>query len=350
MTRRVGVTGDLRGEDGQPLVDIGLAELDGDDELTWEFLAPHGPELGPGDIGEFDAVLVWDTAVGAGTVSAPGRLRHVARLGVGLDAIDVGACTEAGVVVTITPDAVRRPVASGALAFLLALSHRITLLDRVVRDGHWYESVTGSGPALTARTLGIVGLGNIGTEVAALVAPWQMEIVAYDPQPPAPIPAGVTLTTLDELLARADFVVLTCPLTPHTRHMINRKRLARMKPTAHLVNVARGGIVDTDALVDALERGRLAGAALDVLEDEPAGPDHPLFRFENVILAPHSVAVTDDFNLAVGRSAITSIRRLARGERPANVVNPAALDHPRLGAFLSAENRDGEERCRVPGV
>ena len=334
MAYRIGVTYDLRGEDNLPLVDLGLDSIATITNCEWSFLPPHGPELSPADLRDFDAVLVWKSTITPTTVAAPSRLLHVARLGVGLDSVDVDACTRSGVLVTITPDAVRRPVASGAVALVLALSHRITPLDRIVRTGGWGDRVNEAGMGLTHRTLGIIGLGNIGCELVRLIAPWAMDVLGHDPfvatQPP-----GVTLTTLDDLLKRSDFVVLTCPLTAETFHLINNERIALMKPTACLINVARGPIVDTDALVEALRSHRLAGAALDVVEGEPLGPDHPLYTFEDVVLSPHSVALTDDFNLAVGRSAIESVRQVATRQIPAHLVNRDAVHHPRIAAWFA---------------
>jgi phosphoglycerate dehydrogenase-like enzyme len=338
MTFHVGVTRDLRAGDGRPLIDVGLDEIGQTPALEWSFLAPHQGELTPADIAGFDSLLVWDTAIRAATVTRPEHLLHVARLGVGLDAVDVNACTAAGVLVTITPDAVRRPVASGAAAFMLALSHRVCVLDRVVRHGQWYGGVNGVGRGLTHRTLGIIGLGNIGSELARLMQPWEMEVLAYDPYPPASLPDGVALTQLEDLLRRSDFIVLTCPLNEQTYHLIDASQLSLVKYGAHLINVARGPIVHTDALVAALQEGRLAGAALDVLEDEPPDPLHPLLAFDNVMLSPHAIAATDDFNLAVGRSAIATVRSLADHRIPANVVNPEALDHPRLKNWFGADS------------
>jgi phosphoglycerate dehydrogenase-like enzyme len=328
MSFEVGLTCELRGPDGEPLVDIGLAELDQDPGISWRFLDEHPHELRPADVADLDAILVWDAGVSAETLSSNNRLALVARLGVGLDDIDVEACTQAGVLVTITSDAVRRPVASGALAFMLALSHRVPELDRIVRAGHWYEEVRGAAPPITGSTVAILGFGNIGREVARLLAPWEPTIIAFDPYASAPAASSVEMVPLEEALARGDFVVVTCPLTDETHHLINADALAAAKPGSLIVNVARGPIIDTNALVEALREGRVGGAALDVLEEEPPPADHPLLQLDNVILAPHAIALTDDFNLAVGRSALSSVRQVARGERPALAVRPDVADGP----------------------
>jgi phosphoglycerate dehydrogenase-like enzyme len=324
---RIGVTRDLRAADGGLAVDIGLDQIASSETMSGSFLPVHGPLTGA-ELSEFDGVFVWGAAIGAAAVSDPGRLVHIGRLGVGVDAVDVDACTRSGVLVTVTPDAVRRPVASGAVALLLALSHRVVGLDRAVRRGQWRPD--GAGTALSRRTLGIVGLGNIGSELVRLIEPWEMNVVAADPYPPPDPPSGVALIALDDLLRVADFVVITCPLTETTRHLIDAKMLALMKPTAYLVNVARGAIVETDALVTAVTTGLIAGAALDVLDQEPPAADHPLLGLENVIVLPHAVAATDEFNLGLGTSAIVSARAVAAGRVPGNLVNPEALRHPRL--------------------
>jgi D-3-phosphoglycerate dehydrogenase len=330
---RIGVTRDLRADDGSLAIDIGLNQIASGEAISWSFLPVEGPALTGAELREFDGVLVWGAAIGAAAVSDPGRLVHVGRLGVGLDAVDVEACTRAGVLVTVTRDAVRTPVASGAVALLLALSHRVVGLDRAVRRGQWQAG--GAGTGLSQRTLGIVGLGSIGSELVRLVEPWAMNVVAADPCPPPDPPPAVAVVALDELLRIADFVVITCPLTETTLHMIDAKMLALMKPTAYLVNVARGAVVETDALVTALTSGGIAGAALDVLEHEPPADDNPLLRLGNVILSQHAVAITDQFNLGVGTSAIGSARAIAAGRVPENLVNPEALTHPRLaGRFV----------------
>jgi phosphoglycerate dehydrogenase-like enzyme len=249
-------------------------------------------------------------------------LRLVARLGVGVDNIDVDACTAAGVLVTVTPDSVRRPMASGAMAFVLALAHRLPEMDRHVREGGW-DRFAHVGLGLRGRTLGIVGLGNVGRELATLASGFGLELVASDPF--VSQAAGVELRELDELLAEADFVVVTCPLTPETRHLLDARRLALMRPTAYLVNVARGPIVDGAALADALRRRAIAGAALDVFENEPPGSEDPLLALDNVILAPHAVGLTDELFRLGGESVSRAVLAVSQGRLPEFPLNPEAL-------------------------
>jgi phosphoglycerate dehydrogenase-like enzyme len=321
---RVGVTADLRGSDGRPAYDLSL--LDESPEIAWRWIRGEG-ELSAEDVESFDAIVLFHPVVTERTVASEAPLRLIARLGVGVDNVDVDACTAAGVLVTVTPDSVRRPMASGAMAFVLALAHRLLEMDRHVRAGGW-DRFAHVGSGLQGRTLGVVGLGNVGRELAALAFPFGLEIVASDPFV-SQAPAGVELRELDELLAEADFVVVTCPLTPETRHLIDARRLALMRPTAHLVNVARGPIVDGAALADALRRRAIAGAALDVFENEPLGSDDPLLALDNVILAPHAVGLTDELFRLGGESVSRAVLAVSEGRLPEFSLNPAAFERAR---------------------
>jgi phosphoglycerate dehydrogenase-like enzyme len=323
---RVGVTADLRGSDGRPAYDLSL--LDESPEVAWEWIRGEG-ELAAEDVSSFDAIVLFHPVVTARTVAGESPLRLVARLGVGVDNVDVDACTAAGVLVTVTPDAVRRPMASGAMAFVLALAHRLLEMDRHVRAGGW-DRFAHVGSALRGRTLGIVGLGNVGREIAMLASGFGLEIVAADPFV-SQAPEGIELRELDELLAEVDFLVVTCPLLPETRHLLDARRLALMRPTAYLVNVARGPIVDGAALADALRRRAIAGAALDVFETEPLGSHDPLLELDNVILAPHAVGLTDELFQLGGESVSRAVLAVSEGRLPEFPLNPAALE--RAGAL-----------------
>jgi D-3-phosphoglycerate dehydrogenase len=324
---RVGVTRDFLKPDGTPgFGDIGL-DLFAGTGVSWEFLPAAGPEVAPEHARDYDGLLVLAPKVSARTVAGADRLKVVARFGVGYDNVDVPACTRAGVLLTITPDGVRRPVAVAALTFLLALSHKLLVKDRLTRTGRWAEKLEHTGQGPTGRTLGIVGLGNIGRELAALARPFGLRVVAHDPWAAA---ADVPLLPLADLLRQSDYVCLCCALTPDTHHLINAERLALMKRTAYLINVARGPIVDQAALHEALAARRIQGAALDVFEQEPVTPDDPILGLDNVILAPHAVCWTDECFALNGRSAIASLIDVARGLVPKNVVNRDALAHERL--------------------
>jgi D-3-phosphoglycerate dehydrogenase len=325
---RVGVTRDFLKPDGTPgFGDIGLSQLDVAG-VAWEYLAEDTRELQPKQVHGYDALLVLAPRITAGTLEGADRLAVVARFGVGYDNVDVAACTRHGVLVTITPDGVRRPVAAAALTLLLALSHKLLVKDRLTRAGRWADKLNHIGQGVTGRTLGVIGLGNIGRELVTLARPLDLHFLAFDPYAAA-APEGVGLVGLEELLRRSDYVCVCCALTPETHHLLNAGRLALLKPTAYLVNVARGPIVDQQALTAALREGRIAGAGLDVFEHEPVAADDPLLSLENVIVAPHALCWTDECFRGNGASACAAILDVAAGRLPRYAINRDALEHPR---------------------
>jgi phosphoglycerate dehydrogenase-like enzyme len=190
---------------------------------------------------------------------------------------------------------------------------------------------------VTGRTLGLVGLGNIGRDVVRLVAPFEMRVLAHDPYARwDDLPPGVALVDLDTLLRESDFVSINCPLTRETRHLIGGAQLGLMKPTAYLINTARGPIVDERALCEALAGGRIAGAGLDVFEQEPTPADNPILALPNVIVTPHALGWTDECVRGNAAGACGAILALSRGEVPRHLVNPAALAHPWLERRITA--------------
>jgi len=325
--------------------DIGLAALDAADGLAYEFLEDDHSELPAGSLAGFGAAIVLAPRVSRTSLQGADDLLVVARFGVGYDNVDVGACSEAGVVVTITPDGVRRPVALSALTLVLALAHRLPEKDRLVRTGRWSAKLDYMGEGLAGRTLGLVGWGNVGQELTRLAQPFGVRQVAFDPfaDASAAARAGVELVDLDGLLSAADFVVLMCALTPETHHLIDAARLSRMKSGAYLVNVARGPVVDQRALTTALGSRAIAGAALDVFEQEPPAEDDPLLELDNVILSPHAICWTDELALGNGQSAIAAVLDVAAGRRPKYPVNPAAFGHPRFESHLNRAARRIDE-------
>lgn len=334
---RVGVTRDFLKPDGTPgFGDIGLDLLASRPNLDWEYLPENHDELPPNVSRDYDALLVLAPRVTAATLSGGERLSIIARFGVGYDRVDVPACTERDVLLTIAPDGVRRPVAASAVALVLALAHKLPEKDRLTRAGRWHDKLDYMGMGLTGRTLGLIGLGNIGREICRLIRPFDMQIAAFDPYASAAAAdeVGARLMQLDELLAASDFVCITCALTPETHHLLDARRLALLKPTAYLVNVARGPIVDQRALTGTLTARRIAGAALDVFEKEPIDTDDPLLSLDNVIFSPHAVCWTDELLLGNGRSACRSILEVAAGRLPQLVVNRELLNHPGLETKL----------------
>jgi D-3-phosphoglycerate dehydrogenase len=252
------------------------------------------------------------------------RCRVVVRYGVGTDTVDIDAATDVGVAVCNVPDYGVEEVSDHALALLLALGRGIVTLDRAVRGGDWSLASAPGVRRLRGRVLGLVGLGRIGRAVARKAVALGLEVVAHDPAaaPPAP---GVTPVGLDELLARSDFVSLHAPLQPATRHLFDDAAFRRMKPGAFLINTARGGLVDTDALTRALAEGRLAGAGIDVLEQEPIAPDHPLLEQPNCLLTPHAGWFSQDAFAELKTKAAQEAVAVVTGAVPRYCLNPQVL-------------------------
>lgn len=334
---RVGLSRDLLDAAGRP--SFGEAPLERV-EFEYRWLEASYPEF-PGELArEYDALYVNSARVSAQTVAPAreGRLKVIARHGVGYDSVDVAALDAAGVVLLNTPHAVRRPVATIAITFILALAQRLFAKDRLTRSGRWTERTSYMGMGLTGRRLGIVGGGGIGRELARLARAFELEVAIADPYvAAADVEAiGARLQPLDTLMAESDFVVVACLLNEETRGLIDAARLARMKPTAYLINVARGPIVDERALIEALRGKRIAGAALDVFETEPVAPDNPLLAMPEVIVTPHALCWTDECFGAIATEAFDGLTALMRGQVPHNVVNRRVLEHPRVRAWLGA--------------
>lgn len=323
----MGLTRDFVTDDGViGLGDIGLGLLDRVPGVEWEFLAERTRELSASQLQGYDALALLGPRVPATALEGVDRLTVIARYGVGYDNIDIDACTRNGIAVTITPDGVRRPMATAILTLVLALSGRLLQKDRITRSGAWARKVEYMGMGLTGRVLGSIGLGNIGRELFRLATPFEMRHIAHDPyvQPDAAL--GIELVDLETLFRTADFVVVNCALTAETRHLVNAERLSQMKPTACLISTARGPIVDQTALTKALQAGRIAGAALDVFEREPVDPADPILSLDNVIVTPHALAWTDEWIRLTGQSALGGILRVASGREPPNVVNRDVLE------------------------
>jgi D-3-phosphoglycerate dehydrogenase len=335
---RVGITRDFLKSDGSlGFGDIGLDALSENPRIAHEFLRDCGPELPPGVADDYDALLVLAPRVSAATVDNCRRLTLVARFGVGYDTVDVAACTRNHVLLTITPSGVRRPVAVSALALILALSHKLLAKDRLTRAGRWSEKLDFMGVGLTGRTLGLIGLGNVGREILRVTAPLEMRHLAFDPfvTSEAARTSGAELLSLDDVLRQSDFVCICCALTPQTHHLLNAGRLALMKPTAFLINVARGPIVDQSALTRVLQDRKIAGAALDVFEREPVDAADPLLALDNVIVSPHAICWTDELFRGNGQAACRSILDVAAGRVPQDVVNRDVLAQPGLKEKLA---------------
>jgi D-3-phosphoglycerate dehydrogenase len=305
--------------------------------LAWDVVPTQKGQLPASAFTEYEALLIGGSRVSdAELVGDSGKLRVVARNGVGYDAIDTRALSRRGILLTNTPVAVRNAVATTAVAFILALSLRLPVKSRLAREGRWNERGDHPGIGLPGRTLGVIGLGGIGREFARLMQPYGTKILAADPHVDAAAAAraGAALCELDDLLKLADFVVVACLLNDATRRLLNADRLGLMKPSAYLINVARGPIIDEPALIDALSTGRIAGAALDVFEREPPDLSNPLLTMENVISTAHCLCWTDSLVEGVARDAISGIIDVMNGRLPPFVVNSEAKDHARVRSWI----------------
>ena len=254
------------------------------------------------------------------------RLRVIANVGVGYDNIDVAACTRRRILVTNTPDVLTETTADLAFALLMAVARRLVESDRYVREGHWHywQWAYLWGADLYRKTLGVYGLGRIGKAVARRARGFSMRVLYYDivrPTPAQERELGAQFVDRETLLREADFLTLHVPLTPETHHLISARELAMMKPTAFLINAARGKVVDEAALVEALQSRRIAGAGLDVFEQEPH--IHPaLLALPNVVLTPHVGSATSETRLAMAMLAAENLLAALEGRRPPNPVNP----------------------------
>jgi D-3-phosphoglycerate dehydrogenase/(S)-sulfolactate dehydrogenase len=252
------------------------------------------------------------------------KLRAIARYGVGYDAVDVPAATERGVALVITPGVNHVAVAEHTLALILAVMRAVVPRDAAVRDGSWRREYL---PRLAGKTLGLVGLGRIAKAVVPRAQGFELQVIAFDPQPDRAFAEsqGVRLCGLDELLAAADIVSLHLPCTAATNQMMNRNTLAQMRPGAVLINTARGGLVDEMALADALASGHLAGAGLDAFVVEPLPTSNRLSQLKNVVLSPHIAGQDHESIHAMGYLAAECLVKLYRGEPtpPGCLVNPA---------------------------
>ncbi|MFN8007356.1 MAG: NAD(P)-dependent oxidoreductase [Terriglobia bacterium] len=329
---RVGLSADFLNEQHKLIFpDFGLDLLDREPRVSYEFIKDYKAEYTADQLAPYDVVISLKPRVTAASLTAAERLCAIGRAGVGYDNVDLKACTEADVALFITPQAVVRPMAESIVLFILALSHHLVWKDAMVRKGHWRESTRRMGREPRERVIGSVGLGGIGTEVIKLMRPFDVgAMLAYDPylDPAKASSLGVELVSLEDLLHHSDYVLINCPLTPETRHLIGAAQLNLMKRDAYLINAARGSIVDEGALIHALQNGTIAGAALDVMEHEPLDPSSPLLTMENVIVTSHSIGWTEELFRDIGRADCTGALAVFRGQIPLSVVNKEVLKKP----------------------
>lgn len=337
---RVAISSDFIKPDGSPTFpDFDLEPLRSTPGCEVAFIEEANPLRGE-QLEDFDALILLTQRFGRESVPQSGRLSVVARFGVGYDTVDVDACTDADIALVITPDGVRRPVAVSIITMMLALTGKIMTKDRLTRDAPhgFHRRSEHMGVGLVDRTLGSLGIGNIGAELFLLARPFDMTFIAYDPYADPAVAAehGIELVGLEDLFRRSDILSINCPLSDETHHIVNAERIALMKPTAYLINTARGPIVDQKALTRALQNGEIAGAGLDVLEEEPPDPEDPILGLDNVILTPHALCWTDQCFAGIGAADIKAVLDVMQGHEPRGVVNRDVLNSGKWKERLAA--------------
>lgn len=277
-----------------------------------------------------DGLIVGDALIDRYVISHLERCRVISRFGIGTDLIDLQAAAERGIMVCNVPDYCIEEVSTHTIAFLLYLNRHIDAHREKVRSGHWGSSAVDLPARLQVQVLGIVGLGHIGTAVALKAQALGLRVLAYDPYIAQTAARGlhVELVTLEKLLERADYISVHCPLNKGTYHLIGQPELSLMKPTAFLLNLARGAIVDQSALYQALSRGTIAGAALDVLEQEPPVVGDPILQLGNLLLTPHVSSWSKQSLSQLRRDTVRNVVAALRGEVPRSVVNRIELGLP----------------------
>ncbi len=341
---RIDFTGDHLDQNGNVAAcDLGIDALEETGFIKTGFLLDQKPDPGdanywerfysleitPDHVSRANGIVVCRPWVRESAfASGAENLVIIERAGAGYDKIDLDACTRNDVVVCNVPDSLTHSTASAALTLLLALAKKLPQQERLVRSGHWDRQYEVVGDDLIEKTLGIVGLGKTGRELARLAAPFYMQIQAYSPRADADAAEkmGITLvSSLDELLAKADFVSLHCRLDDHTRALLGAHELSLLKNSAYLINVARGELVDEAALIAALQERRIAGAGLDVFDHEPLPVTSPLLHLDNVVLTPHWLPSTQRAARLMQQAVVDNLSRVAQGGQPNNVLNPQVL-------------------------
>ena len=327
---RVALSGDFNKADGSPAYPTFELEPLSGPGIEYFYL-PLGPEIAGADLEEADALIQLGDRFTRQSVPKSGRLSVVARFGVGYDNVDIAACTENSIAAVIAPDGVRRPVAVSIITLILALTGKLFEKDRIARMGPdgWAQKSGYMGAGLIGKTLGSVGIGNIGAEMFRMARPFDMNFIAFDPyaDQAAADELGVRVVAdIETVFRESDIVCVNCPLTDETKGIVGKKLLSLMKPTAYLINTARGPIVDQAALTEVLTARRIAGAGLDVLAQEPPDASDPLLKLDNVIVTPHALCWTDQCFAGIGAADVKAVLDVMHGRDPAGVVNRAVLE------------------------
>lgn len=275
-----------------------------------------------------DAILVALARVTQRVIESLPRLKLIGKYGVGVDNIDVAAATAHDKVVVNVREYGSEEVATHALTLMLVLTRRIVRMNEAAKSGQWNYRLAEPGYRLRGRTLGLIGFGTIARRLAGYAQAFGLEVIVVDPyvDEAAAAAAGVEKVEFDQLLRESDFISVHAVLTPETRHILGEKEFRAMKPTTYVVNTARGGLIDQEALATALREGWIAGAGLDVLEQEPPAPDNPLLGFgDNVVLTPHSAFYTEEAWRDMETNLAAQVAMFVRGEEPSWALNPQVL-------------------------
>lgn len=309
-----------------------------------QILAKIGAELIAAETGDeeelsalapmMDGILTCWKPVTANVITAAKKCQIIGRCGIGLDNIDVETATEHGIVVTNVPAYCIDEVSEHAMGLLLACARKIPRFDRAVKTNTWNQNIGQEMRRVRGKTIGIVGFGRIGRAIVPKAKAFGLTVNVYSPRttPELIQSHGAEKVSFTELLTTSDFITIHTPLTPETQHMFSHPEFRVMKPTAFLINTARGGIVDTAALTTALTNGEITGAGVDVLETEPPQPDEALLTLDNVIVTPHAAFSSEESILELEVTAATSVAQVLTGQLPESVVNPSVLERPNLRA------------------
>ena len=280
-----------------------------------------------------DVIMFCFAQVTGNVLRAAERCMVASRYGIGVDNIDIPTATELGIVVTNVPDYCMDEVTDHAIGMILALNRRLLPHDAQVKEGGWHDVVLDQPMHRTrGATLGILGYGRIGRAIAEKAASFGMNLIAYDPMiEPGQTIDGTEITTFEDVLKRSHFITVHTPLTPETEGMIGPDQIASMMPGSIIVNCARGGIIQEQALADALHSGHLAGAGLDVVEPAPPPDDHPLLHAPNIIITPHTAFFSQASTIELERRTAQEALRVLNGNPPENLINPQVLGKSRVG-------------------
>lgn len=335
----IGISNQLFRESGDfCIAGRGLEYLEDIPGVAWKVMEGDMTLLSPEQIEGFDMIVTLLSGVTGESLAGNDRLLAVLCNAAGFDPVDVPALTAAGVAVCNTPGAVRRPMATAIINFILNLSLRFPEKVRLAQEGRWAERDNYRGTGLVGKTLGSIGVGGIGHEMFRLAEAFGMRQIAFDPYvaPSDLTDVNVRLVDLETVLTEADFLSISCPLNDDTRHLVGEAELGKMKASAYLINTSRGPVVDEAALINALREKRIAGAAIDVFEQEPTPVDNPLLKMDNVIATPHCIGSTEEIWTNKWEENVSQITSLVKGELPPSLVNREVWGQPSFQARLES--------------